>query len=383
MADKSTSSAAPADTGEPSIEELANHLSGTTGADASAEEADDEEMEQSDEDGSEQADTDLESAGSTEADDSEGEEEQGEDTEMENDEESDEETETSEDDQEADENAGTKDQDEESDEETQSIRKKFTPEQQKLFDKALSKKAKRVIELRSEVEQARREAAEAKSERDQLKAGVVPNVVAPTADNPLAGVTDEKALETKLQKTKELRRWALTHPKGGTLKSGEEEFEISEDRVGEIIAETEEVLNHHVPKRREFLRLRSFAESEAAKEYPWFADKASAGRVRIEAMLNQYPVLQEVIPDIRPVLADVITMQAIRAKNRQAAAASKGKPGVSAANKSVPKAPSVPTGARPPKVAGAVKAKTAAHKRLDETGEDPDGSALGALIRQS
>lgn len=253
------------------------------------------------------------------------------------------------------------------DEEDRATRKAFTPAQQKRFDKALFKQREK---SRQQIEQLQQELAEAKAQP--------PAPLEPTPDNPLADIASDRDLAAREREQRELRRWALTHPQGGTIKGPKGDIEISAERAAEIIADTEEMLQVHIPARREFLRHNAQLEQQAVQDYPWLKAKNTQGAVAIDSMLREFGHMRlRDIPGIRGSLADLYIGQIIRAQNkRQAGTAPAAKKGAPA-----PKAPATPAGQRPPpKVAGAVKKTAGATKSLEDTGSDPDNAALGALI---
>lgn len=245
-------------------------------------------------------------------------------------------------------------------------RKAFTPEQQKKFDKALFKQR----------EKARQEKEALEAELFQAKAAP-PAPATPTAENPLADVTTEAELEKRLATVRNLRRWALTHPNGGTVKDGDKDVEVTAEKAAEIVADTEELLQEHGPKRREFIRQNQAYEQQAVQDYPWLKSKSSQGTIAVEAMLRQYgDVRLRDIPGIKGSLADLFVGQIIRAQSKQKAATP-----AAAAAKASAKAPATPAGHRPPpKVSGATKQAAGASKELKATGADPGNATLRALI---
>jgi hypothetical protein len=254
------------------------------------------------------------------------------------------------------------------DDEDLATRKAFTPEQQKRFDKALFKQR----------EKARQEKEALEAELTVAKA-TPPAPALPTADNPLADVATEADLDKRLAEVRNLRRWALTHPNGGTVKDGDKDVEITAEKAAEIVADTEELLDQHGPKRREFIRQNQAFEQQALQDYPWLKSRSSQGTVAVEAMLRQYgDVRLRDIPGIKGSLADLFVGQIIRAQSKQKAAAP------AAGSAALPKAPATPAGHRPPpKVSGVKKQAAGASKTLETTGADPGNATLRQLIGRS
>lgn len=278
--------------------------------------------------------------------------------------------------------AAAEDPDTALDSEAQAARAKFTAEQQKLFDKAMGKKTKRIVDLRTQL-QERESALTAAQAQLQQRA---PASVAPTANDPFADVETEADLETRMRGWHELRQKALRNPKGFQLPNGDKEpIEIDEQRAAEIVAESEHILMQAAPQRRAFLQQRAQIEAQAATVYPWLKDKNSPQTMQVEALVRQWPQLRSV-PGIRLFIADALQTLHARAKAAQAAqkpaattaaAGGAGKPKAQA-----PKAPSTPAGKgnRAPIVPAGRVIKAKAHQRLAETGDDPDNAALSELI---
>jgi hypothetical protein len=255
------------------------------------------------------------------------------------------------------------------DEEDLATRQAFTPDQQKRFDKAMQKKHAKFKEAADQVAnlQAELEAARA----------TPPAPAAPTAENPLADVETEAALDARLTQARNLRRWAMTHPNGGTIKDGANDVEITAEKSAELLADATDLLEEHGPKRREYLRQSQALEAAAVQDYPWLKNKTSAGTQAVEAMMRHYGGTRlRDIPGIRGSLADLFMGQVIRGQSKQQAAA-KAAPG----GAKPPQAPATPAGHRsPPKVAASTKQAASAVKTLTATGADPGNAALSSLI---
>jgi hypothetical protein len=271
------------------------------------------------------------------------------------------------------------DPDTELDEATKAARAKFTPEQQKLFDKAVSKKTRRIIELRTEAQTLKQTLEQRDTELEEARNAQPVASLAPTADNPLSGINDETALGAKVASMRALRSWARRNPQGGVLKNGDKEIEISAERAAEMLDEAESVIEAAEP-RRKFLQARATAHVEAVKAYPWLKDKRSPATVVVQDIMRRRPQLTELFPDVEIALADMI----VGAHQRNSQAQTKGAATKAAPDKTktAPKAPSTPAGgARPPKVSTTAKAATGATQVLEKTGEDPGNATLSSLLR--
>jgi hypothetical protein len=260
------------------------------------------------------------------------------------------------------------------DEETSALRGQLPPEAQTVFDQAIRKQAESVVKLRTEVETLSQRAASAEAALQEARSAPAPAAV-PTAADPLADVDDEAGLDQRLQQARALRRWALQHRDGGIVKDGEKEIEITPEKAGEILADADELLTEHGPRRRQFLQARAQYDAHAVSAYPWLKHAAGPGARAVEQTLKQYPALRSIFPGAKLAVADML----MGAHLRQQQQAKGAKP---AAATPPPKAPASPSagGARPPWVAGAVKASGDAQRKLEQTGDDPSNAALRGLL---
>ncbi|MFA6959945.1 MAG: hypothetical protein WC205_04240 [Opitutaceae bacterium] len=272
------------------------------------------------------------------------------------------------DDADADEVDDEADPDAKLDDEGKAVRDKFTPKQQAAFDREIGKKVKVLATVRAELADTKAELEEARK--------APPARVAPTAENPLADIESEADLDKRIGEAKAWRNWLRVHPEGGTIGEGDKAQVIEPEQAKSWLIFYEDLLTDHVPARRELLKQRDAAEVEAVKVHPWLKTKAHPGTVEIEAKLRAHPQLRAV-PGIRAILADAYVTRT--ARKTAAAAAAAGKGGKDKGDKK--KVPINPGGGgqRPAKM---VKGKpaTKAHKRLEDTGEDPGDMALHTAI---
>lgn len=278
------------------------------------------------------------------------------------------------------------------DEEGRKARASFTAAQQRIFDREIAKVKRKDREAREALERSNvereQQLASLQQELETARNAAPTAPLAPSPDSPLAGIDDESALEARLAQARAIRRWAVRHPQGGIVTDEKgNEVEVSEDRAAAMLAESEDVIEVHAPKRREFLAARAAATRNEAEFYPWLKDPKSPGSVLIAGALKRHPVIAELFPDARLILAHALVGQQVTGQRLQQERAAKGtKPGAASPNTIpsrpvAPKAPASPAGGtRPPRVAAAPKRAAAAAARLEETGDDPDNAALGALL---
>jgi hypothetical protein len=271
------------------------------------------------------------------------------------------------------------------DENLKRARAKFTPEQQKVFDSAVSLVRPQLAALQGQLAQVTPELDMLRQTNELLQQGPVPVV---EGGNPLAKLKTEAELATHLAQVRKGRQWALRNPKGGVIKLKDDkgnvvEQEISEERVGEILAETEEALQVHGPAHEKFLRDRRDFDRALAAEVPWAGKKGTPGHTQMEAVLHRYPWLNQTAEG-RIMAADLVIGAAVRAQNRAARGKPAPKPGASAAPGRKPNPPGnpppVPGGQRPPRIAAAQKVTHERVKRFEKTGQDEGNGVLAAIL---
>lgn len=275
------------------------------------------------------------------------------------------------------------DPDEALDDEIAEARAEFTPAQQKVFDRALRKKTQRVIKLRTEIEALSQRATQAEAALDEARNSAPAASVAPTAQDPLADVHDEAALDQRMAQARKLRRWCIQNRDGGVIKEGDREIEVPAERAAELLEQAEETLETHAPKRRAFLGAKVQMDRQAEVFYPWLKNRTAQATRAVESTLKQFPQLAALLPGAKLAVADMLMGAHLRQAQSAKAKDGAGAAGGSAATdrKAPPKAPATPAGgARPPRVNGAFKANGDAQRKLDQTGDDPDNAALRGLI---
>lgn len=138
---------------------------------------------------------------------------------------------------------------------------------------------RRIDKLVAKQREAEEKATAVSAELEQLKAAkadleaqlnqTTRPVLAPTADNPLADVDSEDALEQRVQNAQAVRRWALHNSDGATIKKpdGSEQF-ISSDEVKDYLIKADDILTVHAPARRTWLAQRAPAVEAAKNIFP-------------------------------------------------------------------------------------------------------------------
>ena len=139
---------------------------------------------------------------------------------------------------------------------------------QKRIDKLVAKQREseeKATAVSAELEQLKAAKAELEAQLNQTSRPVL----SPSADNPLADVDGEEALEQRVQNAQAVRRWALQNSDGTTIKKpdGSEQF-ISGDEVKDYLIKADDILTVHAPARRAWLSQRAPAVEAAKSIFP-------------------------------------------------------------------------------------------------------------------
>ncbi len=229
---------------------------------------------------------------------------------------------------------------------------------QKRIDK-LTARAKTAEE---EAEQAKARVKELEDEAAQLREAAPQTVMAPTAENPLADVDSAEALEARVANAVAVKRWCIKNPDGGTVTDKEgNEVDIDPEQARSMLADAEDVITVHAPRRERFLA-ESVKHTAAAKEvYPDMFKSGTEMEKAFQSLVKAWPEVKR-FPDHHLVLGDYIA--GFKARSGKAAPAqepaAKAKPSI---------APPVPRVAAPkPKV----NARASAAGQVLETGGSLD-----------
>jgi len=161
---------------------------------------------------------------------------------------------------------------------------------------------KRIDKLVAKQREAEEKAAAVSAELDQLKQAkadleaqlnqTTRPVLTPTADNPLADVDSEEALEQRVQNAQAVRRWALQNSDGATIKKpdGSEQF-ISSEEVKDYLIKADDILVTHAPARRQWLAQRQPAVEAAKNIFPDLFKAGSDMNKAYQATVKQAPEL--------------------------------------------------------------------------------------------
>lgn len=145
--------------------------------------------------------------------------------------------------------------------------------------------------LAAEAEEAKRKVSEYEA---QLNEAARP-VLSPTADNPLADVDTEEALEAKIKSAQEVRRWALKNTDGAEVKKPDgSTVWVDSDAVKDYLVKADDVLTIWGPQRKQWLAQRAPAVEAAKNIFPDIFVKGTPMQKAFEATVKQAPELLKV-----------------------------------------------------------------------------------------
>ena len=142
--------------------------------------------------------------------------------------------------------------------------------------------------LAAEAEEAKAKNAEYEA---QLNEAARP-VLSPTADNPLADVDTQDALDAKIKSAQEVRRWALRNTDGATVKRPDgTEVYLDADQVKDYLIKSDDVLTLHAPARQQWLAQRQPSLEAAKSIFPDIFKKGTQMHQAFTATVRQAPEL--------------------------------------------------------------------------------------------
>jgi chromosome segregation ATPase len=170
---------------------------------------------------------------------------------------------------------------------------------------------KRIDKLTARAKTAEEEREQLKAQVEELKAKVTEEpaakvVLAPNAENPLADVADAETLNARVANARAVKRWCIENPEGGTVKNAEGvEVEIEPAAARRMLADAEEVLTIHGPKRERFLVEQREHDRVARETYPEMFKKGSEAEKAYGSLIEAWPEVLR-FPDHKVVLGDYI-----------------------------------------------------------------------------
>ena len=248
-------------------------------------------------------------------------------------------------------------QSEEADDEKPAAGEKVQKRIDKLTARAKTAEEK-VTAAEAELEKVRAEAAELR------EAGGRPEIVAaPSAQNPLSDVPDVARLAERVDSAQAVKRWCIENPDGGTVRDKDgREVEFEPAQVRKMLADAEELLTVHAPRRERFLSENEAHTKTAREVYPEMFKRGTEMEKTFQNLVKAWPEVTR-FPDYHLVLGDYIAGFGARGGRKAAAEKTvekKVKPTI---------APPVPKVASPKQKANP---KVAAVGRVLETGGSLD-----------
>jgi hypothetical protein len=215
---------------------------------------------------------------------------------------------------------------------------------QRRIDKLVAKQR----EAEEKAQAATSELEQLKTAKADLEAQLNQNsrpVLTPTADNPLADVDSDDALQQRIQNAQAVRRWALQNTDGATIKQpdGSEKY-IEPAEVRDYLVKADDILTLHVPARKEWLAQREPAVQAAKSMFPDIFKEGSQLNQAYKATIKQAPDLLKIPQHEYWVGLALYGEQALMAKQQTEAAKDKAKKTVSA-KKEKPPTPAQPVSA--------------------------------------
>lgn len=208
---------------------------------------------------------------------------------------------------------------------------------------------RRIDKITAKRREAEDRAEQLESELSDLRAkfdSTPPVTLAPTPDDPLADVETPQALEERIDVAKKVRKWALQNLEGGTVTNANgEEVYYEPAQVRQYLANADEMLTEHAPRRREWLNQRNAFVPEAQTVYPALFKAGSQENTMLRETLKAYPALAR-MPNVELIIGDAIEGQKLRFARQNAV--QKKSDSKSSANPV--KAPSAPSPAKGQKV---------------------------------
>jgi hypothetical protein len=162
---------------------------------------------------------------------------------------------------------------------------------QKRIDKLTAKRKEaeeKAAALSTDYEQAKAKLAELEAQVNESSRPVLQ----PTAENPLADVDTDDALDAKIKSAQEVRRWALRNTDGASVKRPDgSEVYIDSDEVKNYLLKADDVISIHGPARKQWLAQRAPAVEAAKNVFPDIFKKGSPMNQAFQATVKQAPEL--------------------------------------------------------------------------------------------
>ena len=230
--------------------------------------------------------------------------------------------------------------------------------------------------LAAEAEEARAKVAEYEA---QLNEAARP-VLSPTADNPLADVDTQDALDAKIKSAQEVRRWALRNTDGATVKRPDgTEVYLDADQVKDYLIKSDDVLTLHAPARQQWLAQRQPALEAAKSLFPDIFKKGTQMHQAFTATVKQAPELLRLPQAEYWVALALLGEQTLMAKQGAQAAKAKAAQKVSS-SKEIAKTPTPANPVSATKSSTSTKGNKALRALTGDSMDDIESFVANALL---
>jgi hypothetical protein len=236
---------------------------------------------------------------------------------------------------EADDDKSDAEEEQDADEETEDVPREKIQRRIDKLTAARKSAEEKATALAAEAEEAKAKVAEYEA---QLNEAARP-VLSPTADNPLADVDTQDALDAKIKSAQEVRRWALRNTDGATVKRPDgTEVYLDADQVKDYLIKSDDVLTLHAPARQNWLAQRQPAIEAAKNLFPDIFKKGTPMNTAYQATVKQAPELLRIPQHEYWVALALLGEQTLMAKQGAADAKAKAAKKVSS-SKEIAKTP--------------------------------------------
>jgi hypothetical protein len=227
------------------------------------------------------------------------------------------------------------------------------------------------------------EAAEAKAKNAEYEAQLneaARPVLSPTADNPLADVDTQEALDAKIKSAQEVRRWALRNTDGATVKRPDgTEVYLDADQVKDYLIKSDDVLTLHAPARQNWLAQRQPALEAAKSLFPDIFKKGTPMHQAFTATVKQAPELLKLPQAEYWVALALLGEQTLMAKQGAADAKAKAAKKVSS-SKEIAKTPTPANPVSATKSSTSTKGSKALRALTGDSMDDIESFVANALL---
>lgn len=162
-----------------------------------------------------------------------------------------------------------------------------------------------------ELTAARYKAEERAEKLEQQLAGYQARDAGRLEPDVLETIDDPSTLERQKSQWSQLHRWAAQNLTAPEATLGEKVYTTEE--VGQIFAQTSQLLTEAAPRRAAYLAERAQFDAGTTQLYPWAADTKSPEGALLHRSLKEIPQLRS-LPNARLIVADSIIGMKLRAK---------------------------------------------------------------------